>query len=142
MEHFEISVPEKKLEGNPQNLQITENNISNNNMSTLLKRKRQQLIYNFKISQQQYFASPVLYQSKATSHQSTHRSTLDQLIHWWIHQSRPLDNNSNPLSSFTPVYLYNSILQTLLDSGKYIKQNPKQFNMASMSSNGWNTPTL
>ena len=36
-----MSVPEKELEEYPENLQITENNISNNNKSTLLKRKRQ-----------------------------------------------------------------------------------------------------
>ena len=41
MEHFEISVPEKESEELPENLQMTENNISNNNKSTLLKRKRQ-----------------------------------------------------------------------------------------------------
>ena len=50
MEHFEISVPEKELEEYPETLQIAGNNISNNNKSTLLKRKRQEWnIYNFEI---------------------------------------------------------------------------------------------
>ena len=41
MEHFEISQPEKEFEEYPENLQITETNISNNIKSTLLNRKRQ-----------------------------------------------------------------------------------------------------
>ena len=59
-----------------------------------------------------------------------------------IHQSKPLDIQLNPLSSFTSVYLHNSKLQALLNSGNYIKLIPNQFNKASMSSNGWNTPTF
>ena len=143
MEHFEISVQEKELKEYPENLQITENNISNNNGSILLKRKRQSRTFTtLKYLKSNTLHDQSIHQLKPTSHQSTHWLTPDQSIHWLIHQSRLLDHQSNPLSSFTPVYLYNSILQTLLNLGNNIQLNPSQFNKASMSSYGWNTPTL
>ena len=79
MEHFEISVPEKELEEYPENLEITENNISNNNKSTLLKRKRQSRTF----TTSKYLKSKTLQdqsidQSKPISHQSTNWSTPDQ----------------------------------------------------------------
>ena len=63
MEHFKISVPEKELEEYPENLQIAENNISNNNKSTILKRKRQGATF-----------TTLKYLNSNTSH--------DQSIHW------------------------------------------------------------
>ena len=132
MEHFETSVPEKELEEYTENLQITENNISNNSKSTLLKRKRQSGTF----TTSKYLKCNILHhhsihQAKPTSYQSTHWSTPDQSIHQLIHQSRLSNHKSKALSRFSPTYLPNSILQTLLNSGNYIKLNPNQINKAS-----------
>ena len=138
MEHFEISVPEKELKEYPENLQITENNISNNNKSTLLKRKRQ----NRTFTALKYLKGNTSYAKsnhhlEPTLHQSTHCLTPDQSIH----QLRLLNYQTNSLSSFTSVYSHNGIQQTLLNSENYIQLNPNHVNKASMSSYGLNTPT-